>query len=405
MMGVTGRFHIIWGELGGFKHPNALRAEIGTMIANGARICVGDHLDPRGTLDADVYRMIGAVYAEAAAKEPFVDGARPVADVALLSSIAVREPGAIRREARHIAEDEGALRILQQGHILFDVVDADSDLSAYKLVILPDRVRLGAALAEKLNAYVEAGGSLLLTGESGLLGETGDFAFELGATFEGRSPFSPTYVRPEAPLRPDFVDGPFLMFSKSFRVKPDGATVLGEIYEPYFNRSPRAFNGHIFAPPRPEPSPWPSGLRHGRITYLAHPVFGLYHQYGHAMVKQYVLKTIAAILGRARRLETDLPSTAAVTLRRRGDAELLQIVYAPRELRGSSVMGTLEVIEDLPELRDVKVALRVDGTVAAVRREPDGIALPFTQSDGGVRFTIDRVQGHTLVVVERAATP
>ena len=35
-LGMTGKFHMSWGEFGGFKHPNALRYETALDIANGA---------------------------------------------------------------------------------------------------------------------------------------------------------------------------------------------------------------------------------------------------------------------------------------------------------------------------------------------------------------------------------
>ena len=45
-LGMTGKFHTHWGEVGGYKKPEALVYECGAMLAHGARCSIGDHLHP-----------------------------------------------------------------------------------------------------------------------------------------------------------------------------------------------------------------------------------------------------------------------------------------------------------------------------------------------------------------------
>ena len=47
-LGMTGKFHTHWGEVGGYKKPEALVYECGAMLAHGARCSIGDHLHPTG---------------------------------------------------------------------------------------------------------------------------------------------------------------------------------------------------------------------------------------------------------------------------------------------------------------------------------------------------------------------
>lgn len=56
---MTGKFHLSWGEFGGFKHPNALRYEAALSLANGAGCSVGDQMHPYGFLDDATYELIG----------------------------------------------------------------------------------------------------------------------------------------------------------------------------------------------------------------------------------------------------------------------------------------------------------------------------------------------------------
>jgi hypothetical protein len=397
-MGVTVRFHFVWGELGAIKHPNALEAELATMQAHGARVCVGDQLDPAGELDADVYRMIGASYARVRQREAPLAGTRPVADVGLLSSIAVRDPGAVSRDARHIAEDEGAVRILQQAGFLFDVIDLHSDFAAYKALVLPDKIRLSPDLAARLAAYCAHGGRVVLSAESGLdlAGKT--FALDPGATFEGPSPLNHTYVAPVTGFSPDYAHGPLLLWSRSWRASVRDGRVLARLHEPYFDRSARRFNGHIATPPRPDPSPFVGAVAKGGVYWIAHPIFTHYREMGHAALRDYVAAIIDDAIG-TRTLKTSAPRGATVTLRRGPDHYLLQIVYAPRELRGSTPLGPIEVIEDLPRLTDIAVDVATTKAVTQVLLGPDRTSLPFTQDEGRVRFSIPALEGAGFVVL------
>ena len=78
----------------------------------------------------------------------------------------------------------------------FDVVDAASDLSRYRLLILPDAVPVNAPLARKLGAYVRTSGAVLASGTSGLNpAGTRSLLPMLGIHPHGMSPFTTTYVR------------------------------------------------------------------------------------------------------------------------------------------------------------------------------------------------------------------
>ena len=70
-LGMTGKFHTTWGEMGGYKHPNALRYECGAMLAFGASCSIGDQALPSGELDPGSYELIGSAYREVKTKEPW----------------------------------------------------------------------------------------------------------------------------------------------------------------------------------------------------------------------------------------------------------------------------------------------------------------------------------------------
>ena len=407
-LGMTGKFHTTWGEFGGQKHPNALRYECAAMLAFNAKCSIGDQLHPGGDLDATTYRNIGAAYREVEAKEPWCTNARPVSDIGVLSSEAENH------SHRQGEADEGATRVLLEGHFLFELVDRTMDFTRFKLLILPDDIRVDESLKALLDAYMAQGGRLLLTGESGLWKDRAEFAFDLGADYAGPSEFSPDFILPEARFRAEFVSTPVVMYLRSQRIRVTSGESLGEVYDPYFNRTFRHFCSHQHTPFHEEPSGFACGVRKGGVNYLAHPVFSLYRTYGAVVYRQYISRVVASLLGADATLQTNLPSTARVALNRQESAHrsVLHLLFANTVSRGGSMSlsgGTvsaaglnIEIIEELLPLRGTKIALRHPQQVKRVTLEPAGTEIPFTQADGMVEFTVDEFTCHQIVALNES---
>jgi hypothetical protein len=407
-LGMTGKFHTTWGEFGGQKHPNALRYECAAMLAFNSKCSIGDQLHPNGQLDETTYRNIGAAYQEVEAKEPWCGNARPVSDIGVLSSESENH------SHRQNAPDEGATRALLEGHFLFELVDREMDFSRFKVLVLPDDIRIDHSLKSLLETYLTQGGRLLLTGESGLWKDRPEFAFDLGADYSGPSAFCPDFILPQPALRADFVSTPVVMYLRSQRIRATSGDSLGQIYDPYFNRTFRHFCSHQHTPFCNEPSGFDCGVRKGSLVYLAHPVFSLYRIYGAVVYREYIDRVIASLLGRDATLQIDLPSTGRVALNRQSAAKrnILHLLFANTVNRGGSMNlsgGTvsaaglnIEVIEELLPLRDTRVALHHLPEIKSITLEPGGTELPFSQADGTVEFTVGEFTCHQMVVLQES---
>lgn len=398
-LGMTGKFHLSWGEFGGFKHPNALRYECAAMAAFGAKCSVGDQLHPSGKLDESTYELIGAAYAEVAAREPWCRDSVAVNDIAILSSEA--ENG---RHDDNSAADTGASRMLLEDHQLFALIDRQVDFTPFKLLILPDNIAIDAGLKNRIDAYLAAGGSLLLTGRSGLLASGEGFAWDLGADYFGESLYSPDFVLSAPDYRPSFVKTPWVAYAASQRIKVTTGESLGQVFDPYFNRTYAHFCSHYHTPCRPEPSGYDAGVRRDRIAYLAHPVFSVYRKIGAVAQKEYVLRVIRSLLGERQSVQSNLPSGARLTLRRQpGEKrQIVHLAYANKQTRGGGSASPVEVIEEIDPLHRVTVAVRTAAPIAKVTLEPQGIELPHTLCDGRVRFTVDSFTCHQMAVLHEA---
>jgi hypothetical protein len=406
-LGMTGKFHTTWGEFGGYKHPNALRYECSAMLAFGSKCSVGDQLHPNGDIDESTYEIIGAAYSEVEAKEPWCRNAANIADIALISSLSMSDD-----DARSRASDTGAARILLEGHFLFDILDGDMDLSGYKMVVLPDDVEVSADLKSRIDSFLATGGKLLLSGDSGLDANKKEFLFDIGANFYGKSEFEPDYLDGAEQLRPSFVSSPLIMYMGSNRIKVSSGCSLGKVCDPYFNRNYKHFCSHQHTPPNPEKSEFDCAVLNGNILYLAHPVFSIYRGFGAVAYKEYCLNAINLLLGNDASIQTNLPSTARVSLTKQVEKSryIFHLLYATTitrggevELSGGNATGkarAVEVIDELLPLRDVKIALALPENVKTVTLEPEGVELPFERNEGGVELFISEFICHQMVVLK-----
>jgi hypothetical protein len=411
-LGMTGKFHTTWGEFGGYKHPNALRYECAAMLAYGAKCSVGDQLHPSGALDPSTYELIGEAYREVRAKEPWCDGAEQVFDLAILSSEA---ESVTHRES---LSDEGACRVLLESHFLFGLIDRTMDFARYKALVLPDDIRVDAELKTKLDAYLAQGGKLILSGESGLWKGREEFALDLGADYEGLSPYYPPddepnrghdYLLPAQELRASFVNMPQVMYERSHRIRATKGESLGQIFDPYFNRTWEHFCSHQHTPNQEQPSGFDCGVRHGNILYFAHPVFRHYRAYGAVAYREFIVKAIRTFMGDTLTLSTNLPSTARITLTEQSQESrlVLHLLYAPTvsrggvmQLSGGNVSGgkSVEVIEDLPPLHDIEITLQAP--VKSARLVPQGGDVTLEKSGDRVTLRLPKFSCHQMIEIQ-----
>lgn len=390
-IGMTARFHKGWADFGGLKPAAALEYETAQMLAHGAGCSIGDQLHPRGVLDRATYDLIGGAYARVAAREPWCQGAKAQVDIGLFQ-VPVDTSSV---QASVSGSDEGATRLLTQLKQQFDVVHAGSDLSRYRLLILPDFVKLDAAKARELSAYVRAGGSLLCTGFSGLSPDGSQVLLkELGLKAHGPSPFLATYFRMARGFGAGIAAADHVMYERGVRVVPAGATTVAGVVDPYFDRAWNHFSSHMQTPGE-KLSRYAAATIKGRVGYIAYPLFAAYAQHGNAPFRQL----LAALLDRLLPdplLRVQAPtSTEATVMRqekeRRTIVHLLQ--YCP-ERRANG----MDLVEDVVPIREVGLSLRLAKAPKRVSLAPEGEALPFTYADGRCRVTVPEVRGHAMVV-------
>jgi hypothetical protein len=385
IVAMSGKFHTSWGEFGGFKDPEAMRYEAATMIAFGVCCNFGDQLHPCGEMDLETYAGIGHAYEYVEQIEELGIGGKPAASLGLWLTHSTQE-------------DEGAARMLLEEQIDFDVVGADTDLTAFDALVIPSRAGVIEDAEAVLAQYLAGGGKVLALGEGALDAARERFVLDVGAEFAGPRQYDVDYTVVGDELAEELVRSPFLNYEAALRAVPrPGAQVLASIREPYFSRTYGAYCGHQNTPYRLETAAHPAALACGNVLWLAHGLDRSYYQHG-AKVHRRLFANALRQLHTRPLVEAILPSAGRISLLHQPEQRryVLHLLYAAPLQRGRCL-----VVEDIVPLRDVVVALRLPVKPLRVWLAPAGSALsPRDAADGSVTVIVPRFACHSAVVVE-----
>ncbi len=381
----TGKFHTMWGDFGGFKHPNALVYETALHGAFGSKSCVGDQLHPSGTFDRYTYECIGKAYEKIEELEPWLTDTDAVVDIGIISQDCIERQFCPNG-------DTSANRIMLQGKYQFDLLDSYSDFNRYKVIILPDKIVMIDSLYNKLKEFVKNGGKLLASGTSAT--KDNKFVFDLGARMIGEDEYRPTFASPNVELKN--INGVKMsMYEKAYNIESTGE-VLVDKYEPYFQRTVQHFCSHLYTPY--DPNKKTPGVTRGKDgIYIAWDIFEDFAKTGALWMKEIVLKMLDILLDNNKCIETDLPSNGVITLLEQKDKKryVNHILYVTPTLRGS-----VQVIEDILPIYDINVSFKTDKKIKRCYKAPSMEKVDFKQVGNKVSYIVDEINCQTVVVCE-----
>ncbi len=393
IMGMTGKFHTSWGDFHSLKNKAALEFECFTMLALNAKCSVGDQLHPTGKLDEATYDLIGSVYNQVEQKEPWCVGATAVTDIGVFSAEEFAEG-----QPRTPEQMMGAIRILQEGKHQFDVVDSKSDISSYKVLIMPDLITVDADLKKKISTYLAKGGAIIASYKSGL--NTAKNKFELnewGVSLVGDAPFSPDFINLKGgAMGEDLPETELVMYMKGLEIKPTSAKTLLKTNVPYFNRTWEHFNSHKHTPSTGKPG-YPAVTQNGKVIYFMHPIFAQYNKNAPRWCKQLILNALKVLLPQPLVSTPKAPSSLLAFLnhQKSQNRKVLHLLQFIPERRGTD----FDVIEDVIPLQNVAVSLNINSNAKAVKLVPENITIPAASVNGRLEFTIPQLTGHQMIEV------
>ena len=412
IVGMTGKFHSIWGDFHSFKSQPALEFDCFQALAVNAKCSIGDQLHPSGEIDPVTYDLIGAVYAQVAAKEPWCQGAKAVTEIGVLTP---EEFEVLKRNnaSRHPETLTGAVRMLLEAGQQFDVIDSAADYSKYKLLVLPDQYPITEQTKPKLEWFLKSGGKLIASFEAGLDEHKTEFQLDaLGVSKTSDGPLDENghlvrginsstnsyveYIIPQGDIGDGLHPTEYVMYARGMHVSAlDGSEVLVYNTKSYFDRQDDHFCSHKQTPSSGGQGA-PAVVKNGSVIYFSHPIFQLYFDKAPWWCKRLFLNAIRMLIGDPL-VKTDAPSTAIITLNQQHQHNrlVLHLLHYIPERRAQE----FDIIEDIIPLHNVSVELRLPKNVKHVQIVPEQTIIEHHYDSGVVRFVVPQVRGHQMVEI------
>lgn len=399
-LGLTSRFHTEWGDFHAFRNKAAMEYEVFSMLANGCKCTIGDQMDYWGVLNPDMYRQIGDVYGSVEEKEPWCLDAVPMQEIGVFTA---EEFYATGTAGEIPGASEGIARLLMELSYQFDFIDSTFEFGNYRMLILPDVIPVNKELAEKLSQYIQKGGKVIASCQSGLSPDQKEFLCkELAVSYKGEAPYSPDFIAPKGHLAKEMEAAEHVMYDRGTWVEAkEHADFIQLATRPVFNRSFEHFCSHLHSPSaREEVYPAVVGTRN--TAYFIHPIFTTYQNMAPPWYKKLFKNEMERLL-REPLVSHSGPSTVITNIleqKKENRAVLHLLHYVPvRKCKN------LDIVDDIIPLYNVKVTIHLDKEIIRVYEAPDKEGLSFQQeklSSGNykVSFVIPGIEGHHMSVME-----
>ncbi len=384
---MSGKFHRIWGDFGTLKNRAAMEYECFRALTYGSRVCLGDQLLPTGEIDKTVYKRIGKVFESIKEKEKWCESTEKVAEIGVFLT-----NGVLSGASKSL---EGALRILTELAYQFDFIDLEDDILKYKLIILPDTVRINEKLGERIEEFIKSGGKVLLSNLSGLKINKDEFALDqFGIEYLGKSEFTTRYIHIDQEINDE---GPmdYVIYESGQNVCVKGNTKqVFNISAPYFNRTKEHFCSHFQTPPS-HVTDIPAITLNEYVAYIADPLFLNYEEYGNKIYKELIHYCIERLLPKPI-LITKIPTTAIVTLRENKQSYLLQCLNYIIQKK----CREMEIIEEAFPLYNHEFSIKTDKKIKQIMTVPEMKKINFVQNEDYVKFKVPEINGHQMVEIQ-----
>jgi len=379
-LGMTGKFHLDWGEFGGFKSKEALKFEIATMALYGAGASIGDHMHPDGEMEMQTYENIGYAYNYLEKIAPFCYGGESVVNIGLYLS-------------NDWAANEGVSKILLENQIDYDII-VNNNFGSFDTVIIPEKVVMDDDTIKALKLYIDNGGKAVLMADA--LVKDGEFQIETGLKYIGNPEFDCDYIVPVKKYD-DIPDAPMLSNFPGHRTENVDAEIYAEIMTPYFSRTYEHFCGHKNTPHNKSSKRMPAIAKKGNVVYLSHSLAKQYGTFGSLFHKRYFMMALNLVYGGSTLKAEGLGSQGRCTMICQPDKQR----YCINMVYGSPIRrGRAEIIEDIMPLYNIKLTLKTDKKIKKIYLPLTDEEIQYTSDNGEIKFTVPEICCHTTVVVE-----
>lgn len=391
ILAMTGRFQEGWGDFGGLLPTQALLYDCLLATSLGASCSIGDHLHPRGYWEPAVQQEITEVFSCLHTLDPWTKDVRPLTDILVLEPLTADYP-----QSYFDSEPlKGARRMLCELHHQFDVSNGSVDFSQYKVILLPDHTILSQDLEQRLQNFLQQGGSIISSGHAGM--KDGEFPLSQGKLHAlGNEIYNPSYTVADKNFIPDSASMPVTIYKPGVQLNaaPD-VEVWAALHRPYFNlNSWYGQHVNLYTPPD-QPTGRAALIRTGQFYHFSFPVFSGYFRHATLAYRQMFAKCLGQALPNPL-LTTELPGFVHIAITEQPQRRMVHLLAYIPEMRGGKVLAQEPIT--IPEST---LSLRLDDQkITRVYTAPDNRDIPYQLEENSLHITSPAFTGYQLLVIE-----
>jgi hypothetical protein len=310
-------------------------------------------------------------------RQPYCQNAKPVPQVALLyssenykkftrgiySNSSVNEP--LRGMLNLLLNAQNAVEILMEHHL-------KGRMQEYPLIVIPECRYLADDFKAELLAYVENGGNLLVVGT----GATALFTDALNVEFSDTAAVSTQFL-----AFGNEMAGINTLF-QPVELK-EGATACGFRYPVSDLRFPSS------------PAASVTSYGKGKIAGVYLDISRKYNETANPVYRNFV-NLIARELFPEPVAEVKGSANVAITVNRLGEKLAVNLI----NISGDHSNEKVARYDEIPAVGPLSIQIRTENAPRKVILQPENIALDFSFSDGIVKTVVERLDIHSIVVLE-----
>ncbi|MHB1356512.1 MAG: alpha-amylase family protein, partial [Anaerolineae bacterium] len=390
---MTGRFQTNWGDFGGFKTKESLEHDYYDALCAGVGVSIGDHMHPARNLDQAVYKTIGELNAMVMELEPYTEKARFLAEIGVLIN-AERDFSA---EGFVLTDSHrGLARMFGELRQSFNIINETMSFDKYRLLVLPDHLKMNAAMKARIAAFLAKGGKVLASGTAGLNSEQSGFVLpEWDFEFAGVDKSNASYFHIIDPADPKVCDMDYAMYSDSGTLFK-GGRMLAKYVKAYFDRHWDGFHGYFYTPPEVETEYAAAAVSaNDNLCHISFEIFRSYYKSAAYANKALVKQCLGILLPDPLIRTQGIPSTARVTATGCSEYTLLHVKVTYPEVR-----GRMDIIEEHAVL-EAGAVVYIKGNYASACTLPEKEPIAIEGAEGGyTRVMLPRIVGYRMILLE-----
>jgi Beta-galactosidase trimerisation domain. len=396
------------------KQKELLEAQAYLTLAHKGGFLFIDAIDPAGTLNENVYKVLGEIYNGLEKYEKYIEGPMELCcDVGIF--INFESFNNMEDNSKNVMDASPEIPFIKRAvsiaksllneHIPFGIVTNKNldDLFKYQVIILPDELAVDGEECLKLKDFVKAGGSIYAGRNVSLLKKDGqkldDFLLSelFGVSWLGETEESVTYISPNEENRsifPGFSDKyPLTIYGSQNKVRNnDGAKVLATITLPYTNpKDPGKFASAISNPPG-SPTDYPAVIYNkygkGKVIYTSGDLDSI-ESYGHGKV---FTNMVRMLLHKPSCFSLDAPKCVEMTLFHQKEKKryIISLVNFQSQLPNIPITG-------------IKTGILMEAkTPLGLKLLPVGTDLEYEMKDGYLEFAPPQLDTFLMVELKYA---